>query len=177
MKIKSIREVGKHQVYDICVKDAHHYVLENGVITHNSGITYSSDTTWVIGKAKEKEGTETTGYRFIIRVNKSRFVREGSAIPIVVKFDGGIDRYSGLLDIALDLKAVVKPALGWFSRVDPDTGVVEDKKVRAKDTDSSEFWDPILKNKAFREAVKKKFQVSYGSILSTEAVDAELEKA
>ena len=42
-----------------------------------------------------------TGYDFIIDVEKSRFVKEKSKIPITVSWDGGIERYSGLLDVAL----------------------------------------------------------------------------
>lgn len=36
LKVTSIESVGKKDVYDINVKDVHHYALENGVITHNS---------------------------------------------------------------------------------------------------------------------------------------------
>lgn len=41
MKIKSIKSVGRKPVYDLSVKDDNYdkqqYVLENGVVTHNTG--------------------------------------------------------------------------------------------------------------------------------------------
>ena len=43
MKIKKIEKIGHRPVYDIEVADSYSYVLENGVITHNSGLVYSSD--------------------------------------------------------------------------------------------------------------------------------------
>lgn len=41
MKIKSVKAVGKKEVYDLSVADVEHYVLENGIVTHNTGVMYS----------------------------------------------------------------------------------------------------------------------------------------
>ena len=65
MKITNIEQVGKHKVYDITVADNHQYVLENGVVTHNTGIYYSSSNIFIIGRQQEKEGTDVVGYNFI----------------------------------------------------------------------------------------------------------------
>jgi hypothetical protein len=173
MKIKSITPVGKKKVYDISVKDVEHYVLENGVVTHNTGSYYSADNIFILGRQQEKDGTEIVGYNFIINVEKSRYVREKSKIPVSVSFDGGISRWSGLLDIALESGHVVKPSNGWYSKVDQD-GVVEDKKYRLKDTDSKDFWLPIIQQKTFSEFVKNKYQVSTSEIMKGEDIDAEL---
>ena len=70
-----------------------------------------------LGRAQEKVGTEIKGYHFKIKIEKSRFVKEASIIPITVMFDGGISRYSGLLEEALDAGVVVKPKNGWYSIV------------------------------------------------------------
>lgn len=163
MKIKSIRKVGKLPVYDISVLDAEHYVLENGVITHNTGSYYSSDNIFIIGRQQEKEGTEVAGYNFIINVEKSRYVREKSKIPISVTFDGGLSRWSGLLEIAMESGHVVKPSNGWYSRV--IGGVQEEKKHRAKDTDTKEFWLDILKDVTFQQWVNNRYQVSSGELM------------
>jgi hypothetical protein len=112
----------------------------------------------------EKEGTEVVGYNFIINVEKSRYVKEKSKIPVSVSFDGGISRWSGLLDIALDGGFVVKPSNGWYSKVDED-GVIEDKKYRIKETDTPAFWLPILKSKKFQKFVSDKYQIASGEIM------------
>ena len=123
---------------------------------------------------QEKEGTEIVGYNFIINVEKSRYVKEKSKIPVSVSYEGGISRWSGLLDIALESGHVVKPSNGWYSRMDAD-GEIEDKKFRIKDTDTADFWIPILKQKSFTEFVKNKYQVSAGEIMKTDQYDIELE--
>jgi hypothetical protein len=48
--------------------------------------------------------------------------------------------------------------------VDAD-GVIEDKKYRIKDTDSSEFWLPILKQKSFQDYVQTTYQIASGNIM------------
>jgi hypothetical protein len=172
MQIKSVKSVGKRKVYDISVKDAEHYVLENGVVTHNTGSYYSADNIFILGRQQEKEGTEVVGYNFIINVEKSRYVKEKSKIPITVSFDGGISKWSGLLDIALESKHVVKPSNGWYSRVDVETGEIEDKKFRIKDTDTKEFWLPILEKKSFKDYVESRYSIANGNIMQEDIDDA-----
>ena len=46
-------------------------------------------------------------------------------------------------------------------------GVVEEKNYREKDTDSKEFWMPILKQKSFRDFVENKYRVAAGEIMSS----------
>jgi len=170
MKIKSVTPVGKKKVYDISVKDAEHYVLENGIVTHNTGSYYSADNIFILGRQQEKEGTEVVGYNFIINVEKSRYVKEKSKIPVSVSFDGGISKWSGLLDIALESGHVIKPSNGWYSKRDED-GVYEDKKYRLKETDTKDFWTSILKQKTFREFVERKYSVSNGDIITNDIVE------
>ena len=172
MQIKSVTSVGKRKVYDISVKDAEHYVLENGVVTHNTGSYYSADNIFIIGRQQEKEGTEIVGYNFIINVEKSRYVKEKSKIPVTVRHDGGISRWSGLLDLALDSGHVIKPSNGWYSKVDTDTGVVEDKKYRIKETDTSDFWLSILKQKSFQDYVQNTYQIASGNIMQEDVDQA-----
>ena len=77
--------------------------------------------------------------------------------------------------MALESGHVIKPSNGWYSRVKVDTGEIEDKKFREKDTNSSEFWKSILQQKSFREWIRSKYQVANTSILSDEELDDELE--
>ena len=163
--VKSVVKIGKRPVYDISVADAEHYILENGVVTHNTGAVYSSNQIFFISKAQEKDGTDLAGWTFTINIEKSRYVREKSKFPFTVTFEGGINKWSGLLDIALDLGYVKKPSNGWYSRVDMETGEIEEKKFREKDTNTADFWKPILMNKKFQEDVKARFMVSNTKLL------------
>lgn len=132
------------------------------VVTGGTGIMYSSDNVFIMGRAQEKDGTELAGYNFTINIDKSRYVREKSKFPLLVTFENGINKYSGLLDLAIELEFVVKPKVGWYSRVlvDEKTGeVIPDKNWRAKDTDCAEFWDPLLNSAAFEKACNDRFQL------------------
>ena len=145
------------------------------VVGGGTGSYYSADNIFIIGRQQEKEGTEVIGYNFIINVEKSRYVKEKSKIPVSVSFDGGISKWSGLLDLALESGHVIKPSNGWFSKVDKTTGEVSDKKYRTKDTDSKEFWLPILKEKSFRDFIEDKYRVASGSIMQLE-MEGELDE-
>ena len=136
------------------------------VVGGGTGSYYAADNIFILGRQQEKDGQELVGYNFIINVEKSRYVREKSKIPITVKHDGGISRWSGLLDMALESRHVIKPSNGWYSKVDKETGEINDKKVREKDTDTKEFWMPILMSPSFQKWVKETYQVANGSILS-----------
>lgn len=163
MKITNVEKVGKNPVYDISVEGAEHYFLENGVVTHNTGLIYSANQAFIITKTQEKDGTELSGWNFTINIEKSRYVREKAKLPFRVLYESGIQKYSGLLDIALTAGCVIKPSNGWYSRVDDD-GVVEDRKWRAKDTDTKEFWGMLLTSDKFKSAIKRTYQLT-GSVL------------
>lgn len=135
------------------------------IVGGGTGSYYSADNIFILGRQQEKEGTEIVGYNFIINVEKSRYVKEKSKIPVSVSFDGGISKWSGLLDIALESGHVIKPSNGWYSRVNVETGEIEEKKWRIKDTDSKEFWMPIVTSKSFNEFVSKRYQIAYGDII------------
>ena len=143
------------------------------VVGGGTGIYYSADNIWILGRRQNKTGTEITGYDFIINVEKSRYVKEKSKIPVSVSWDGGIERFSGLLDVALAGNYVAKPSNGWYCRVDRDTGELLDPKVRQKDTLGEAFWMPILEETDFKEFVKKQFTIGYKSEVN---LDVQLEE-
>jgi len=136
------------------------------VIPGGTAVTYSANTIFVISKAQEKTGTDVTGYKFTLNINKSRFVKEKSKFPFVVDMDTGIKKYSGLLEVALESGHVVKPSNGWYSRafLDESTGemVVEEEKHRAKDTNEDSFWLDIMNKKDFKDFISDRYR--YGSI-------------
>jgi len=138
------------------------------IVGGGTGSYYSADNIFILGRQQEKSGTEIVGYNFIINVEKSRYVKEKSKIPVSVSFDGGISKWSGLLDLAVESGHVIKPSNGWYSKVDKDTGVVEDKKYREKDTDTKEFWQPILDQKSFNDFVEDKYRYSNNDLIQKE---------
>jgi RecA/RadA recombinase len=139
------------------------------IVGGGTGSYYSADTIWILGRQQDKDGTEIVGYNFIINVEKSRYVREKSKIPVTVSFDGGINKWSGLLDIALEGNFVTKPSNGWYAKVDQETGEVLEKK-RFADTQTEEFWKDILADERFKEFVRKKYEITYSSIMGQDSV-------
>lgn len=137
------------------------------IVSGGTGSYYSADNIFIIGRQQEKDGQEVVGYNFIINVEKSRYVKEKSKIPITVSFDGGISRWSGLLDVALLSGHVIKPSAGWYQRVDRSTGEVVEKKYRIDDTDTRDFWQPILLCPIFRKFIEEKYTVGFGKIMET----------
>jgi len=129
------------------------------IVSGGTGIYYSADNIWILGRQQDKQGTEIKGYHFIINIEKSRYVKEKSKIPISVSWEGGVQKWSGLLDVALDGGYVTKPSNGWYCRVDRNTGEILDPKVREKDTLNKEFWIPILEETDFKDYVRKKYSI------------------
>ena len=134
-------------------------LFPKAVVGGGTGIYYSADNIWILGRRQVKAGTEVAGYDFIINVEKSRYVKEKSKIPISVTWDGGIAPYSGLLDVAMAGGYVVKPSNGWYQRVDKTTGELLGTKVREKETKEAEFWQPVFDETDFKEFVRKAYQI------------------
>lgn len=187
MKIKSVKQFSrKAHVYDF-ETPSHSYILGNGVVSHNTmemfsksvisggtGIMYSADWAIIFGKQQEKDATkELLGYNFIMNIEKSRFIREKSKIPLTVLFEGGINYYSGILDLAIEANLVKE---GKYSRslgyalVDPETGEIGEM-VPFKKTQTSDFLGKVMKSKEFKEYVKSKYQL--GGTQNHDVVDDE----
>ena len=130
------------------------------IVGGGTGSYYSADNIYILGRQQEKDGQDLIGYNFIINVEKSRYVREKAKIPVTVRFDGGISRYSGLLDMALESGHVTKPNVGWYAKVNTATGEVDSKKWRLADTECAEFWDSIVADENFKQWVRDNYQFS-----------------
>ena len=181
-QLKSLfRMVTPHlNLKDIPLVVVNHTYMEIGlypkaIVGGGTGAMYSADNVYILGRQQEKDGTEIVGYNFIINVEKSRYVKEKSKIPVSVSFEGGLSKWSGLLDVALESGHVIKPSNGWYSKVDKETGVVEDKKYRIKDTDTKDFWLPILTTKSFYDFIKNRYSIGQGEVMMRDDLDAALE--
>jgi RecA/RadA recombinase len=136
------------------------------IVGGGTGSYYSADAIWILGRQQDKDADGIQGYHFVINIEKSRYVKEKSKIPITVSFEGGINRWSGLLDIALDGGYIIKPKAGWYAVVDKETGEVKAPNMRAGDiVDNKEFWVNIFKTTDFAKHIEKTFKIAHGSIL------------
>jgi len=166
---------------DIPLIAINHIYMEQGlypkaIVSGGTGIYYSSDNIWIIGRQQEKEGTEVMGYNFIINVEKSRFVKEKSRIPVCVTWEGGISKWGGLLDVALELGYVTKPSMGWYVPVDPATKKeLTTKKYRADETENEEFWKELFSKTELAKAIENRFSVSSKAMIDrvTSAAEAD----
>ena len=170
-QVKSLfRMVTPHlNLKDISLIVVNHTYKEIGmfpkdIVGGGTGSYYSADNIYILGRQQEKTGTEITGYNFIINVEKSRYVKEKSKIPISVSFDGGIQKYSGLVDIAIEGGFLSKPSPGWYAKVDQKSGEIGDK-VRFEATQTDDFMLPLLKDEKFKAYVNQKYGIAYGNIM------------
>lgn len=140
------------------------------IVGGGTGSYYGSDNIWILGRQQDKDDKEIKGYHFVINVEKSRYVREKSKIPITISYDGGINRWSGLLDVAIDGGYIVKPKAGWYATVNQDTGEVNTPSMRAGDiVDNKDFWVKMFQETDLADHIEKKYKMSMGPIMEEEA--------
>lgn len=138
------------------------------IVGGGTGVYLSSDNIWIVGRQKDtdKNTKEILGYNFIINIEKSRFVREKSKIPVEVSYKGGINRWSGMLDLAVEGGFVVCPKMGRYAR----GHLLEEMATPLKKSaieNSDAFWAEVLENTNFKEWLKHKFQLPGTSMLIT----------
>jgi intein/homing endonuclease len=154
LKIKSIKESGEGDVYDITVNKYENYILENGVITHNSGMKYSASTIVYLSKSKEKDGKEVIGAIIRAKTYKSRLSRENQEVETRLYYDErGLDRYYGLLELG-EIGGLWKNVAGRYE--------INGKKIYGKEIlkKPEEYFTEEVMQK-LDEIAKREF--SYGS--------------
>ena len=154
MKIVSIKKTTTEKVYDITVDQAEHYILGNGVITHNSGLKYAASSIIYLSKKKDKEGTEVIGNIIHCKNQKSRLTIENKMIDVKLGYQSGIDRYYGLLEFG-EKHGVFKRS---GNRYEIDGKQLYGKSIYAEP--EKYFGEPIMKQ--LEEAAKKEFL--YGEV-------------
>lgn len=151
-------------------------MFSKAVVSGGTGIYYSADTIWIIGRQQDKDDKtkQIDGYHFIINIEKSRYVREKSKIPISVSYEQGINKWSGFLELALEAKIIAKPIAGRYERIDAD-GVFFGTRYKEDDIISNdEFWEDVLNTTNFREWIKEKYSVAgAGSLIANDDKDDE----
>jgi len=185
-KLVSVEEVDKFDLYDITVANDHCFELDNNILAHNSmysktvvsggqGTMLSADNVFIIGRQQEKDTVDTkklSGYNFIINIEKSRYVKEKMKIPISVSFNGGIKRWSGILDLAVEGGYIEKVTSQSYSKINTTTGEIEPEKFKRKDIEyNSTLWKSIFAETDFAEFIKTKFAVAHGALINDDDED------
>ena len=166
-RAKSIRSLLRTITFQVNQKDIplvainHVYTsmdfIPKDIVGGGTSVMYNANNVYIISRRQNKEGKDLVGYDFTLKVEKSRYVREQSKIPITVTWEGGIAKYSGLLECAMELGFVTSPAKGWY-----ECGIIDwepvGQKFRKKDL-GADFWDPILSNTDFQKAIQEKYQI------------------
>lgn len=122
------------------------------IISGGTGILYSANWAWIIGKRQVKTGKELDGFEFVINIEKSRHVIEKSQFILNVGFNSGIYKYSGLLEVAEKTGFIVKPSNGWYAHKDDP-----EKKYRKADLPT--LFDMLLLDPEFNDAVQKAYSL------------------
>lgn len=131
-------------------------------------------------KYKDADGN-ILGKVVTIGVKKGRGAKEFVKAKYLIRHDGGIDPFFGLLEEAIACDVVMKPKNGYYARnfkcidrngndvsdIDFSTGEVV-KMWKEADLYCGKFWVPIFKNKTFVDFVEDKF-----SFVNTKLISAQ----
>ncbi|MGY8867465.1 MAG: recombinase RecA [Methylophagaceae bacterium] len=126
-----------------------------------SGLKYAASTICMLGKKKDKEGTDVVGNIIKCTTHKSRLSKENKKVEVKLSYETGLDRYYGLLDLA--------EKYGLVKKVSTRVEMPDGSKVYAKAVYSNPekyFTDEFL---AKLDAAAKK-EYSYGSELDEELI-------
>lgn len=131
------------------------------------GLKYAASTIVFLSKRKEKDGKDVIGNIIHCRTYKSRLTKEHKMVDVSLNFDTGLNRYYGLVDLAV--------AYGIFKKVStrvqlPDGSKVFEKRINAE---PEKYFTPEVLD-AIDQAAAQEYR--YGSTLSLAEAEAELEE-
>ena len=118
-----------------------------------SGLKYAASTIIYLSKKKDKDGSEVVGNIIHCKTHKSRLSKENSMVDVRLSYEKGLDRYYGLLDLAIKH--------GIFKQVSTRIELPDGTKQYAKTINNEPqkyFTEDIMKQ--LNEASEKEF--SYG---------------
>ena len=119
-----------------------------------SGLKYAASTIVYLSKKKEKDGTDIIGNIIHCKTHKSRLSKENVMVDTRLRYETGLDRHYGLLDLALKH--------GIFKQVSTRIELPDGSKQYSKTIQNEPekyFTKEIMEQ--LEEAAKKEF--SYGS--------------
>jgi hypothetical protein len=129
VKIKNKKSVGVHTVYDICVPGAHHYLLDSGIVSHNSGFIYASSIVVAMKKLKLKEDengnkiSDVVGIRAACKIMKTRYAKPFETVQVQIPYSTGMKPTSGLVDMFEKMGVLCKVG-NKLAYTDKETGEI-----------------------------------------------------
>ena len=124
-----------------------------------SCLKYAASSIIFLSKKKEKEGTEVVGNIIHCKNEKSRLTVENKMVDVLLKYDTGLDRYYGLLDLAIKYNIFKKSS----TRVELPDGTTQFSKT-INNNPEKYFTKEILDQ--INEAAKNEFL--YGNTIGTD---------
>jgi hypothetical protein len=118
-------------------------------ISGGSGLKYAASSIIMLGKKKDKDGTEVVGNIVKATTHKSRFTKENKKIEIKLSYDKGLDRYYGLLDLAEKYDIIKKVSTRYEL---PDGSKVFGKAINS---DPEKYFTPELLEQLDAAAAKE----------------------
>ena len=163
---KTIHKNLPTKVYDFTVEGDHHYILSNGLMSHNSyvptevlaggsGLQYCASTIVMLSKKKDKNAEgDVVGNIIHCKLFKSRLTKENKQVDVQLNYDTGLNKHYGLVDLAIDAGIFKKVS----TRIElPDGTTAFEKTIN--DNPTKYFTDEVMKQ--LESAVAKEFK--YGS--------------
>jgi hypothetical protein len=149
-----------------CIAIAHVYqtmeLYSKTIISGGTGLIYSANQAFIITKSQDKDADGLQGWNFNITIEKSRYVREKAKLSFNVRYDKGINKWSGLLDLATEAGMVekVRKRSYVYHYIDPTTGEIDPTDYTEADTNTSAFWNRYLTNDKFKQFVEDKYSLN-----------------
>ena len=136
----------------------------------------SSENILIVTRSQEKDADKNlVGFTFNYRVLKGRSVKEGSKFPLTVTFDGGINNYSGIFELAKDAGIIIAPKQGWY-QLTVDIGLDNTKSYRRSDLDCDEVLSKICDLEAFKIYCMARYKLNYKSSMVVDEETGEIIK-
>lgn len=134
-----------------------------------TGPIYGANDIWIIGRQQDTEGEgadkELMGFNFVIKIEKSRTIKEKSKILINVSFNEGIQKWSGLFDLAMEAGVIVSPSKGWY-QISQDT-----PKFHRGDVEyDGKFWNQVLKSSELVKFIEDKYKLPDAMIIEEDDI-------
>ena len=122
-----------------------------------SGLKYASSSIVYLSRRKEKDGTQIIGNIIHCKNYKSRLTRENAIVDVRLTYDKGLDRYYGLLDLALKYNI--------FKQVSTRIELPDGSKAFGKtiNNDPAKYFTKDILKKIDEVACKKEFK--YGDVI------------
>jgi RecA/RadA recombinase len=129
------------------------------ILGGGTAVKLVANTAIIVSKSQEKDGTELAGFNVHLNIFKSRYIKEKARLSMLLRFDGGFEQFSGIVDLAIECGLIVKPSNGYYQVVDPETGelVNDGKKFRLKDIQNPEFLVPIMRSEKFKRHIRDEY--------------------